>query len=181
MLRPQLYRSSLTGSLAPDVRDLLLGLTTLCDDEGYMLWEPAEIASYIYSYQPARRRLRDFERRADVLIAAGLIDVKPCGCAYLPILVSYFGIKGGKPTSPIWTWHQRHPNVGERGATGDHDTDSGSSSSFGVVDESGAASSSSRARDGQEATRECEWCHTAFDLHDPMCPNARHLEAVVGQ
>jgi hypothetical protein len=190
MIRPQFYRSALTGSLAPDVRDLLLGLTTLCDDEGYMLWEPAEIASYLYSYQSAGRRLRDLEHRAQILMAHGLIDVKPCGCAYLPTLKEHHGIKGGKPTSPIWTWHQRHPNVDERGTTWDHDTVSVSVSVSGSVLDSSSGSVSetpgARATNGaalDEAAPSpalviCDGCGQPTTDHTLKCPNAPWMRPV---
>src|SRR5262245_20227969 len=78
IIRPQFYRSALTGSLPPDVRDCLIGLTTVADDEGWLLWSPAEIATTIYPYAPARRRAADLERRAGKLQAAGLLVVEEC-------------------------------------------------------------------------------------------------------
>jgi hypothetical protein len=55
VVRPTLYRSERTGSLAPDVRDLLIGLTTMADDEGWMTWAPREIAAMLYPFVSAGR------------------------------------------------------------------------------------------------------------------------------
>jgi len=176
MVRPQFYRSEATGSLPPDVRDCLIGITTITDDEGWLLWRPAEIAAVLYPFAPARRRLRDLERRAQRLIDAGLVEVHDCGCAFLPTLKEHHGIKGGNQTRGVWGWHERHKSVQVRTDTDEYV--SYTSSSSGSDSEKGAASSSSRARDGQEATRDCDWCHTAFGQHTPMCPQAPHLEPV---
>ena len=108
MVRPQFYRSQVTGGLAPDVRDLLIGLTTVADDEGWLLWRTGELAATIYPYAPAKARLRDMERRSRVLIDRGLVIVEPCGCAFLPTLKEHHGVKSGRQTAGIWGWHMGH-------------------------------------------------------------------------
>jgi hypothetical protein len=186
VVRPQFFRSAATGSLAPDVRDCLVGLTTVTDDSGWLLWSPEEIATTLYPYAPPRRRLRDLERRAAVLAAAGLLVIKPCGCAEIPTLIEHFGIKGGDRTQKVWEWHSRHPSdYGLRRATDDSVSVSVSSSSSFLVDEVGA--SSSRAHDGPNGTTTevvpfvagtCEECHRPTSVHAPLCSQTSHLRAV---
>ena len=108
MVRPSLYRSERTGRLAPDARDLLIGLMTMADDDGWLLWRPDAIAVTLYPYQSHGRRMRALERRAAELVRAELVDIRGCGCAHLPTLVQHNAIKGGEKTHVIWAWHQRH-------------------------------------------------------------------------
>jgi hypothetical protein len=193
MVRPGFYRSSLTGSLPPDCRDLLIGLTTCADDEGWLLWQPSELAAWIYPYAPAAKRLRDLERRAQRLVDAGLVVIKACGCAFLPTLQEHHAVKAGNKTTAVWGWHERHKSLLVSTDTDLSRSESGSESSSGSVSESGSGSSRERARDGQGATRaadreyppsgaldyalgcfECGW----VDGHSSLCANAPHLRAV---
>lgn len=147
VVRPQFYRSAVTGSLRPDVRDCLIGLMTVADDEGWLLWSLDELATTMYPYTPPRRRLRDLEARADVLVAAGLLVIETCGCAHLPTLKEHHGIKGGRQTTPIWGWHQPHAVDGRvRTGTAAHVPSSSSVSSSSSSSDSVKASSSSPAR-----------------------------------
>ncbi len=142
MVRPQFYRAEVTGSLAPDVRDLLIALMTVADDEGWLLWRAAELAATIYTYSPAGRRLRDLERRSGELMDLGLVIVEPCGCAFLPSLKEHHAVKSGRQTAPIWAWHMRH-----RGIPGNAEECSSSSSSSSSGSDKASGSSSSRARE----------------------------------
>lgn len=146
IVRPSFYRSEATGALPPDVRDLLVGLTTLADDAGWMLWRPGELAAALYPYQPVGRRLRDLERRAARLQADGLVDVRPCGCAHLPSLQRDHSVKGGSHSATVWTWHQGHDGQ-VRTATDKSRPSSSSSSSSVKGSSSGSGSDSSRARE----------------------------------
>jgi len=145
VVRPQLYRGHTTGSLAPDVRDALVGLTVSTDDEGFLLWNLDELAAAIYPFGSPKRRVADLERRAAKLVDAGLLVIHDCGCAEIPVLRSLFGVKGGAPTKAVWTWHWGHSG-GLRSATDDSVSVSASSS----VSESISASASSRVRAGTQ-------------------------------
>lgn len=175
-VRPTFYRSELTGSLPPDVRDLLLGLTTMADDEGWMLWRPSELAATIYPYQSTGRRLRDLERRATLLVEAGLVVIKECGCAFLPTLQEHHGHRGGEKTKAIWAWHHASNDshsVGLRSATDDSVSVSGSSSSSSSVSDSGSGSSSSGAR-GIDDSAVCKDCRRPLSVHRADCPVLRN-------
>lgn len=179
LIRPGFYRAEATGSLAPDVRDMLVGLTTMADDEGWLVWHPAEIAASLYPYAPAGRRLRDLERRAGRLVEAELLVIKECGCALLPTLKEHHAVKGGVKLTAIWAWHHTH-SVALHSATETSVSDSvsGSSSSSGSLSDSG--SSSSRATNGaalseaapSSALSTCEGCGQATNDHSLRCPQA---------
>lgn len=111
LIRPAFYRSARTGALPPDVRDLMIGLITTVDDEGWLLWRLTELAAALYPYEPPARRLRDIKRRADVLVEAGLVIVHDCGCAFMPTAVRDHGMKGGNHTTAIWAWHMSHTSA----------------------------------------------------------------------
>jgi hypothetical protein len=177
MVRPVFYRSELTGSLAPDLRDLLIGLTTMADDEGWMVWAPSEIAATLYSYQSARRRLRDLERRTIRLVEAGLLTIEPCGCASLPTLKTMHAIKGGEKNTATWGWHfGGHPG-GLRSATDQSVSVSGDGSSSSSFSVDGSGSSSSGARDDTPPRDEAGGasavgidCGRPTSVHLPTCP-----------
>lgn len=139
LTRPQFYTDELTGSLPPDARDLIQGLSTRADDEGWLIWRPAEIAANLYAYEPPGQRLGDLARRAQRLEERGLLVIEECGCALLPTLRVMFKIKGGMQSAAIWDWHrQRH----ESGLIRIDPDVSGSSSSSSSALESSSSSSS---------------------------------------
>lgn len=182
LVRPQLYRSLTTGSLAPDVRDLLIGLTTVTDDEGWLLWSPEEIATTLYAYQPPRRRVNDLRRRAALLESAGLLVIKPCGCAELPSLKEHHAVKGGEKNRSVWSWHERHcmaQSVGLPMPTDQSVSESGSSSSSESIDGSSSSRAPARAPEGA-AGAVCSECRRPISIHDPSCPVLRspHLAVV---
>lgn len=177
IVRPAFYRASATGSLTPDARDLLIGLTTIADDEGWLLWQPAEIAATLYVYQPTTRRLRDFERRAERLSKAELVVIHECGCAFLPTMLRDHAIKGGSKSSAIWSWHQSHLKATDVQTSPDKsvsysvsDTESGSSSPS--VSGLAYGLGSTRARE-DEAGALCVDCRRPQSLHAPSCIQSR--------
>jgi hypothetical protein len=178
LIRPGFYRSEATGALSPDVRDLLIGLTTMADDEGWILWQPAEIAAGLYAYAPATRRLRDIARRSTRLIEAGLLLVNDCGCALLPTLKEHHAVKGGVKSTGIWAWHQGH-SVALRSPKDTSVSDSGSvtASSSSSVKDSGASSSGAREAAPQDGAT-CVLCRRPTAVHALNCPDAPHLKAV---
>lgn len=177
MVRPSFYRSDRTGPLAPDVRDLLIGLTTLADDDGWALWRPASIAVTLYPYEPHGRRLRALERRAAVLVEAGLLDIRSCGCAHLPTLREHASIKSGEKTHAIWNWHQRHASEGLRSGPEHSVSASGSeSSSSSVLDKASASSRAGEAAPNGSGAA-CPACGKVGE-HDVLCQNATHLRVV---
>lgn len=104
LARPDCWRAGATGRLHPDERDCYLGLATLADDAGWLLWRPAEIGASLYGYQPVGRRERDLARRARALEDAGLLVLNECGCALLPRMDD-LASKGGRPTYPVREYH----------------------------------------------------------------------------
>lgn len=178
VIRPAFYRGHATGSLAPDVRDALIGCTTQADDEGWLLWDLDDVATTLYPYLPARRRRIDLERRAERLVEAGLLVIEPCGCAFLPSLKEHHGIKGGRPTSQVWAWHQSH--VRARAGTSEHAPSSVSSSSS--VSSAVQGSSSSRAPATTSPEHPCVDCPGGPEnSHAKWCVQVRHPQLAVVQ
>ena len=181
MVRPSFYRSEQTGGLPPDVRDLLIGLMTLADDEGWMLWRPGSIAATLYPYDAHAKRMKALERRTTHLVAAELLDIKDCGCAYLPTLKEHGSIKSGVKVTQVHDWHYRHGSVALRSPTEDSVSVSGSGSSSSSDYVQG--SSSSRAREAPSAdgaTGLCAECQRPTAIHAPKCSQAVHLKVVNG-
>ena len=180
MVRPSFYRSEQTGGLPPDVRDLLIGLMTVADDEGWLLWRPGSIAATLYPFDAHAKRVKSLERRVSQLVEAELLDIKECGCAYLPTLQEHGSIKGGVKVRQVHDWHYKHGSVALRSPTEDSVSVSGSSSSSssGYVQ----GSSSLRAREdpsAEWATGLCAECQRPTAIHAPTCSQAVHLKVVV--
>jgi hypothetical protein len=181
IVRPSFFRSEETGQLAPDVRDLLFGLATAADDEGWIIWRPAELAATLYAYTSPRRRVVELQRRAATLIARGFIVMHDCGCAHLPTLKAHHAVKGGQPNASIWSWHQRH--VAESVALRSDTEQSVSSSPSSSSSSSDRASSSSGAREdgpAEEAGPSCPECSRPTAIHASTCSRAPHLKVVNG-
>lgn len=177
LVRPGFYRSQTTGALAPDVRDLLLGLATMADDEGWLVWRPAEIAATIYPYAPIGRRVRDLERRSAVLVDAELLIHHDCGCSLMPTLKAHHATKGGVQSSAVWAWHVRHRDESLQSTT-----DISVSSSVTATSSSSSSvtgSLSLRALEGLPAAV-CGDCGRPTKMHAATCPVALnpHLAAV---
>lgn len=183
LVRPSFYRSQATGGLAPDLRDLLVGLATMADDEGWLVWRPAEIAATLYPYGAPARRLRDLDRRVTALVAAELLVRHDCGCTFLPTLKEHHAVKGGVQSSAVWAWHHRHTEPLPDPLRSDTDISvsgsvSGRGSSSSSVSDQG--SFSSRVRDGAPAAALCTECRRPAGIHLPGCEIAKRpfLEAV---
>jgi hypothetical protein len=108
LVRPDLFRDETTGTLRPAQLVLYLGLATVADDEGWLLWQPASIAAVLAPYAAPGRRVRDLERNADVLASVDLLRVLPCGCAVLPRSKRDLTISGGKQSRQVLAYHQAH-------------------------------------------------------------------------
>jgi hypothetical protein len=157
LVRPDLYRDAVTGSLLGAVRDAYLGLATLADDAGLLLFDPPSMAAALYPYLSAGRRARDLERHVATLEAADLLRRLPCGsCAVLPRAERDLVVKGGTPLRQVLEWHQAgHPESAPEdyvavrinsGRDSSSSSLSGSSSSSGS-DSGSASDSGHRARD----------------------------------
>lgn len=137
LARPDLWRDETTGQLRPDVRDAYLGLATLADDVGYLLWRPAAIGAALYPYVPARRREADLAHRADALQRAGLLVVNECGCGHLPRMDRDLAPKGGDHSTAIADYHAGHSATDDYVALRSNQSrDSGSGSGSGSVSDS---------------------------------------------
>lgn len=108
LVRPDHWRDEATGRLSPDARDAYLGLSTISDDEGWLLWRPATIAAGLYPYQSPARRERDLARRAEILGTAGLLELHDCGCAHLPRMKRDLAVRGGEKSTAIEEFHAEH-------------------------------------------------------------------------
>jgi hypothetical protein len=105
--RPDLWREETTSRLRPDERDLYLGLSTMTDDGGTLLWRPTTIAAALYPYTGPAQRLRDLDRRAAALVAAGLLAIHKCGCGTLPRGKRDVLQAGGNHTFTVTEFHGR--------------------------------------------------------------------------
>jgi hypothetical protein len=131
LVRPDLFRAESTGRLSSLARDIYLGLATVSDDAGWLLWRPAAIAATILPYRGPTRAQRDLDRAREDLVAVGLLVLHQCGCAYLPSAARDLFIKGGQKARVVADYHESHVTTDQSfraGTDPSRDSSSGSSS-----------------------------------------------------
>lgn len=113
ILRPSLWSDSATATLSADSFRNYLGLATHADDDGWTLWRSETLAALLLPYQPVRRRERLMAQTRSDLIAAGLLIVYPCGCAFIPFMWRDFRQTGGNHSSAVAEYHRLHAKPDE--------------------------------------------------------------------
>ena len=113
ILRPALWSEAATATLSAESFRIYVGLTTCADDDGWTLWRPATLAAHLLPYQPVVRRERLMEKARADLVAAGLLVVHPCGCAFLRYLWRDFRVSGGNHSSAVAEYHRLHTSPDE--------------------------------------------------------------------
>ena len=113
LLRPGLFEQEDSGPLPGEAFKLYVGLSTCSDDEGWLLWRPANIAARLYPYLPIVKRTKLLERERERLEAAGLLMVYECRCAQLLHLHRDFRIGGGNHTQAVVAYHASHLSTAE--------------------------------------------------------------------
>jgi len=113
ILRPSLWSEAATAALSADSFRNYLGLATHADDDGWTLWRPETLAALLLPYQPVRRRERLMAQTRSDLIAAGLLIVHPCGCAFIPYMWRDFRQTGGNHSSAVAEYGRLHASPDE--------------------------------------------------------------------
>lgn len=113
ILRPALWVDSTSARLHPESFRIYLGLATCCDDDGWTLWRPDTLAAHLLRYQSVGRRLGMLAKAQAELVAAGLLDIRDCGCAYLPYLWRDFRQTGGNHSTTVADFHRSHASPDE--------------------------------------------------------------------
>jgi hypothetical protein len=95
LLRPEFWADAKMADLPESARLTYMGLWGLADDDGYLVWQPRDIAAELYRFETPRRRETKVERNLAVLVEAGRVVVLPCGRhALIPSLPRH-RVKGG--------------------------------------------------------------------------------------
>lgn len=89
-----------------DVRELYQGLWMLCDDEGWMRKNIAEIAASLYRFEAPEQRNASTASRVGILKALGKVKTYRCGCMWLPSVARY--PRAGKKSAIHAQAHQTH-------------------------------------------------------------------------
>jgi hypothetical protein len=113
ILRPGLWVEAMVAMLSDFAFRLYLGLMTCADDEGWLLWRPSTLAAHLLRFRHLGRREAALDKGAAELLAAGLLVVHDCGCAYLPYLHRDFRIKGGNHAVTVLRFHESHASLDE--------------------------------------------------------------------
>lgn len=111
LVRPEFWSDSVVGKMPDPVRLLYIGLWGLADDAGYLEWDTTTIAITLQAYQKGSvdARVRRVEEWAQVLIAAGRVQLLGCGKhATIPTLERH-RIAGGNKSESVKKVHDTEP------------------------------------------------------------------------
>jgi hypothetical protein len=157
LIRPDLFRDEITGQLTPEERDTYLGISTVADDEGYLVWRPTAIAATIYPYANPDTRVEGLELRAAKLCSVGLLVLLDCRtCAFLPRAKRDLVISGGKQIRQVQSFHLSHSTDRSGSVAGITEGSGTSSSSWSSSESDSSASSSSQTVPGPGAGAQAE-------------------------
>ena len=143
VLRPALWVDPATATLSAEAFRIYLGLATCTDDNGWLLWRPQTLAAQLLRFQPVARRERRLAQAMSELVAAGLLVVHPCGCAFLTYLWRDFRQSSGNHTTVVADFHASHTSTDEYVQGGTSPAPSSSSSSDSGLSSPSASSSHS--------------------------------------
>jgi hypothetical protein len=87
---------------------LYLGLATLADDHGFLLWRPVAIGAALFPYQETTAREAHLQASASALIDVELLVIHGCGCAQLPRFDRDLAQKGGTRSFSVEEFHGIH-------------------------------------------------------------------------
>jgi hypothetical protein len=112
LLRPDFFTDSVIGQLEPAAFKTYLGLTTRCDDAGYLRWDATGLAGALLPYQGHPGRAQLLEAHRDELVELGLMVMLDCGCAILPRLFEEHRVKAGEQVFQVRDWHDSSHHYG---------------------------------------------------------------------
>lgn len=98
LLRPEFWSDSRMADLPYGTRLTYMGLWSLADDDGYLRWELRDIAAELYRFESPRKRETRVEQQLAELVAAGRVQVLPCGRHALIASIPKYRVKGGNQT-----------------------------------------------------------------------------------
>jgi hypothetical protein len=108
VLRPSLWIDASTGGLSAEAFRLYLGLATVADDAGYLLWRPDTLAAHFYRFLWPDEREATLKNAAIEILRAGLLEIYDCECIHLPYLKRDLGVHGGNHTFTVEEYHRAH-------------------------------------------------------------------------
>ena len=103
-VRPEFWSDETLAVLPDAARLFYIGLWNVADDAGWIEWQPRRIGALLYPYRTARRRERDVETWAQLLVEDGRLLLLPCGCGHIPTLTRHQKI-GGNRAYPVRDEH----------------------------------------------------------------------------
>jgi hypothetical protein len=95
-VRPEFWTDETLAVLPDAVRLFYIGLWNVADDAGWIEWQPRRIGALLYPYRTARRRERDVEAWAQLLVEDGRLLLLTCGCGHIPTLTRHQKIGGNR-------------------------------------------------------------------------------------
>lgn len=93
-VRPEFWSDETIGGLSDAEKLFYIGLWTVADDAGWLVWVPAQISALLYPYKRAQRRRKDVEAWVDRLAGAGRVKLYDCGCLEIPSLPRHQRVAG---------------------------------------------------------------------------------------
>ena len=109
-IRPEFFTDPVTAHLSPAVQVTYIGLWCVADDAGWLVWDVPQLGALLSPYKSVRVRERAIEQAGAVLVEAGRLVLKECGCAHIPTLTDHQRI-GGNKSFPVRDAHRVHTST----------------------------------------------------------------------
>lgn len=125
LIRPEFFSDSKIADLDKVCRLFYIGLWTLCDDDGYFVWELREIGAALFPYDPEPGRLEEISTNLASLIEIERVRKLSCGRHGIVPTLRQHRQKGGRSTFAFRDEHLRTcTDVRVRVVRPDSDSDS---------------------------------------------------------
>ena len=105
-MKPEFWKDAKMAGLSEGARLFFIGTWQLCDDQGWMRWEVANIAAELYPFESRGSRERRVRRHAEALAALGRLHLHDCGHAQVPKMPAHQHLAG--TTRRVETVYNEH-------------------------------------------------------------------------
>lgn len=113
-MKPDFFTDATVSAWPAAARLFYIGLWTVADDAGWLVWSLPEIGASLFPYETPKRRLADMTKWAEYLTRDGRLVVHDCGCGQIPTLSQHQRIAGNQ------SFRARDHHMSQHVATGQH-------------------------------------------------------------
>ena len=107
-VKPDLWTDPVTARFSDGAMRLYIGLWTLADDAGYLVWDTEQIGALLYAYDVPKGRVKRIDRAAAEIVDSGRMTIYDCGHAVIPTLPRHQRFSSSKRVVTVQAKHISH-------------------------------------------------------------------------